>query len=99
MKKWMKKVKSWMKTKAAKASMAVSVACVALAGSAFAAEGDTPAVSVDTTSIMSAFSSGFNQVITTAIQLISIMLPLVLSFFAVKFIAVKGMAWFKSMAK
>lgn len=65
---------------------------------ACAAEGDSSGVTVDMTAITSAFSSGINTVITTSIQLLSIMLPAVLSFFAVKFVAVKGMGWFKQMA-
>lgn len=79
--------------KAVALAMAVSATMVA----ACAAEGDVTS-SVDMTAITSAFSSGINTLITTSIQLISIMLPLVLSFFAVKFVSMKGMTWLKQMA-
>lgn len=74
-------------------AMAISVTMVAAC-----AAGEDAGVTVDMTSITSAFSSGINTLITTSIQLIAIMLPLVLSFFAVKFVSIKGMTWLKQMA-
>lgn len=65
---------------------------------AFAAEGDTTG-GVDTAAITSAFSTGLTNVVSTSISLISTMLPIALSLFAVLFICRKGMSWFKSMAK
>ena len=56
-------------------------------------------VEVDTTAITTAFTTGLNNVVTTSISLISAILPIALSLFAVLFIARKGMSWFKSMAK
>ncbi len=95
------KIKSFLgklhKSVAAK-MMALSMVVAVTLVPACAAEGETPAVAVDMTAITSAFSSGINTVITTSIQLISLMLPAVLGFFAVKFVAIKGMSWFKSMA-
>ncbi len=81
-------------------AIALSMVMAAFAVPAMAAEGETPAagVTVDMTAITSAFSTGINSVITTSVQILSLMLPAVLSFFAVKFVCVKGMAWFKSMA-
>ncbi len=54
---------------------------------------------VDTGAITTAFTTGLNNVVTTSISLISAILPIALSLFAVLFIARKGMSWFKSMSK
>lgn len=81
-------------------AVALSMVMAAFAVPALATEGETggAGVSVDMTAITSAFSDGINSVIQTSIQILALMLPAVLSFFAVKFVCVKGMAWFKSMA-
>lgn len=80
-------------------ALAMVTAVTMVAAFAEEAGGATEGVSVDMAPVMSAFSSGISSVIATSVQLITVMLPAVLSFFAVKFVAVKGMAWFKQMNK
>lgn len=96
----MKKFKTWLKSKIARVGMALSTAAVALCGAASAAEpGAEGAGAIDTASINTAFTTGLNNVVTTSIDLISLMLPIALSLFAVVFVVRKGMSWFKSMSK
>ena len=56
-------------------------------------------VTLDMSSINSAMSTGLSQIVTQAISLLSLILPFVISFFGVKWLCVKGIAWFKQMAK
>ncbi len=97
----MKKFKSWLQNKKVRMGVALSSAAVALCGIASAAEageaGGAGGASLDTTAINSAFSTGLSSLVTTCIDLLSMMLPYALSIFAVVFICKKGMRWFKSM--
>lgn len=76
--------------------MAVTLVSACAEGAPGAAGGG---VTLDMTAINSAMSSGFNQIVTQAIALLSMILPFVISFFGVKWLCVKGIAWFKQMAK
>ncbi len=94
----MKKFKSWLQNKKVRMGVALSSAAVALCGVASAAEaGEAGGASLDATAINSAFSTGLSSLVTTCIDLLSMMLPYALSIFAVVFICKKGMRWFKSM--
>lgn len=94
----MKAIKEFCKKHVGKAVALAAVMSLTLV-SAFAAEGDVAGVTLDMTAINSAMSSGFNQIVTQAIALLSMILPFVISFFGVKWLCVKGIAWFKQMAK
>ena len=54
---------------------------------------------IDTTAVTTAFTKGFQSIVTNAIGLISAMLPIALTLCAVLFLVKKGMAWFRSIAK
>ena len=94
----MKAIKEFCKKHVSKAMALAAVMSLTLV-SAFAAEGDAVGVTMDMTAINNAMSSGLNQIVTQAISLLALMLPFVISFFGVKWLCVKGMAWFKQMAK
>ncbi len=64
---------------------------------ASAAEGD-PASSA-TATITAAFQTGFQQVVSDAMGLIAIMVPIALSLAGTIFLVKKAMGWFKGMAK
>lgn len=66
---------------------------------ALAAEGDSTGVTMDTAAITSALSTGLQQIVTQAISLLSMILPFAVAFFGTKWLCVKAMGWFKSMAK
>lgn len=73
-------------------AMVMSMLCV----SAFAAEGDTAG---STATIVSAFTTGFQGIVSDAISMIAAAVPIALSLAAVIFLTRKAMSWFKSMAK
>lgn len=75
-------------------AMAMALVCVV----AFAAEGGSGA-SIDVGGITSAFTSGFNNMVTNSISMISAMVPIALSLAGVLFLVKKGMSWFKSIGK
>lgn len=79
--------------------MAVTLVSACAEGAAGAGGAAGGGVTLDMTAINSAMSSGFNQIVTQAIALLSMILPFVISFFGVKWLCVKGIAWFKQMAK
>ncbi len=98
MKKFLTKFKTWCKDKGTRMGMALSAASVALCGAASAAE-EGAGATLDTTAITGAMTTGLNNVVTQAISLLSVILPIAIAFFGTKWLCVKGMAWFKSMAK
>ena len=63
------------------------------------AEETTGGASIDTASITSAFTSGFQSMVTSSISMISAMVPIALTLCGVLFLVKKAMSWFKSMAK
>lgn len=94
----MKAIKGFVKKHLRPALAIAGVMAVTLV-SACAEEAAGGGVTLDMTAINSAMSSGFNQIVTQAIALLSMILPFVISFFGVKWLCVKGIAWFKQMAK
>lgn len=94
----MKAIKGFVKKHLRPALAIAGVMAVTLV-SACAEEAVSGGVTLDMTAINSAMSSGFSQIVTQAIALLSMILPFVISFFGVKWLCVKGIAWFKQMAK
>ena len=89
----LKRVKEAMRSRYMKL-MVVALALSCMAVPMFAAEGD-----LDTAAITTAFTTGFQSIVTTSIALLSAMLPIAITLCAVLFIVKKGMVWFKSVAK
>ncbi len=87
MKNWKKKVSTLLLS-----AMVMSLLCI----SAFAAEGVS---SGSTDTIVSAFTTGFQGIVSDGIALIAAAVPIALSLAAVIFLTRKAMSWFKSMAK
>lgn len=73
-------------------AMMVMAMCV----SAFALEGDTTGTSA---TVISAFTTGFQQMASDALSMIGAMVPIALGVAGVIFLAKKAMGWFKSLAK
>lgn len=61
------------------------------------AAGET--ATIDTQAITTAFSEGFNTMVTSSISMISSMVPIALTLAGVVFMVRKAMSWFKGMAK
>lgn len=87
-------MKSWKKrlTALLMAAMVVSVMAV----SAFAVEGDTTAGSA---TVISAFTTGFQSIVSDAMSMIGAAAPIALSLAGVIFLTKKAMSWFKGIAK
>lgn len=73
-----------------------AMAMSAMAVSAFAAEGDTTAGSA---TVISAFTSGFQSIVSDAMSMIGAAAPIALSLAGVIFLTKKAMSWFKGIAK
>ncbi len=95
----MQKVKEnfreFVRAKTTKAMLVASLACSMLVVGASAEE----ASSIDVTAITSAFSTGFQSMVTNSISMISAMVPIALTLAGVVFLVKKGMSWFKGVAK
>lgn len=77
-------------------SMACFVVMSLLSMSAFAEDETASATSA---TVISAFQTGFQQISSDAMQIISVAVPIALGIAAVVFITRKAMSWFKGMAK
>ena len=93
----MKKVKEFMRSAELKSVLMVLAVCTVLTGLASAAETGTS--TTDSSSVISAFESGFNQIKADAMSVIAVAVPVAVSIAAVIFISKKAMSWFKGMAK
>ena len=91
MKKVLAKIRGSMYAKVMVVTAMVSCFVV---GSCFAEE-----TTIDATAITSAFTSGFNSMVTNSIAMISAMVPIALTLAGVVFLVKKGMSWFKGVAK
>lgn len=78
---------------------ALSVVSAMTVVAACAEEATSGGVTMDTTAITSALSTGLQGVVTQSISLLSMMLPFAVSFFGIKWLCTKAMGWFKGMAK
>jgi len=92
-----KSVKKFFESRSVKLLLTFCLVTAMLVCTAFAAEGD-PAT-IDTGAITTAFTSGFNSMVTNSISMISAMVPIALTLCGVIFLVKKAMGWFKSMAK
>lgn len=90
----MKKVKELLKTKSARMALVLCLSMSMLVVGASAAEGD-----LDVTAITTAFTTGFQSMVTNSIAMISAMVPIALTLAGVVFLVKKAMGWFRSMAK
>ena len=72
-------------------SMVLAIMCV----SGFAEE----APKIDTAAINAAFVTGFNDMVTNSISMISAMVPIALTLAGVTFVVRKCMGWFKAIGK
>ena len=63
------------------------------------AEEPTTTPSIDVSGITSAFTNGFNSMVTNSISMISAMVPIALTLAGTIFLVKKAMSWFKGMAK
>ena len=99
MKKFTARIKAFAKTKYGKVCMCMCALSSLMVGSCFAAEGDAAAGTIDASAITTAFTTGFQSIVTNSISMLAAMLPIALSLCAVLFIVRKGMTWFKQTAK
>ena len=90
----MKKIKEFLSGKLSKVSLVAAVMSVVCSLAVFADEEQTTAEI-----ITQAFSTGFQDVVSTGLHMIAIMVPIALSLAGVVFLARKAMSWFKGMAK
>ena len=93
----MKKVQEFLKSKTMRMSLTLCMVAALACVSCFAADGDT--ATIDTAGITSAFTTGFNNMVTNSIAMISAMVPIALSLAGTIFLVRKAMSWFKGMAK
>lgn len=91
----MKQIKGAMRSRYFKLVMICTLALSCMAVPMFAVDD----VGLDTTAITTAFTSGFQSIVTNSIALLSAMLPIAITLCAVLFIVKKGMLWFKQVAK
>lgn len=69
-----------------------------MAVSAFATGGDTSASGTSAT-VISAFTTGFQSIVSDAMSMVGAVVPIALPLAGVLFLVRKAMSWFKSMAK
>lgn len=95
MKKVFEKAKQIARSAEAKYASAAAIGRSALMMAASAEE----TTSIDVSAINSAFTSGFQSMVTNSISMISAMVPIGLTLAGTIFLVRKAMSWFKGMAK
>lgn len=95
----MKKVEEFFGTRSVKTALLFCVVVSMMVVMAFAEDTTTGGASIDVSGITTAFTNGFNSMVTTSISMISAMVPIALTLCGVLFLVKKAMSWFKSMAK
>ncbi len=90
-------MKELLKSRGAKMTLLVCLAMSMMVCTAFAAE--TPAGSSNTATITAAFQTGFQQIVSDAVGLIAVAVPIAVGLAGTIFLVKKAMSWFKSMAK
>ena len=83
----------------AKATRVMIIAPAAMTAMMAMANAEEPAGSSSTSGIMSAFSTGFQGIVSDGLTMISAMVPIALSLAGVIFLVKKAMGWFKGMTK
>ena len=100
----MEKIKAnfreFVQAKTTKVMVAASLVAPMLAASASAVGEDTGTTAgIDVSAITSAFTDGFQSMVTNSISMISAMVPIALTLAGIVFLIKKGMSWFKGVAK
>lgn len=90
------KLKRIVKSVELKCAGAAATAAVALCGMASAAE--TPEAA-DSSTVITAFQTGFQSVASDALKMIAVIVPIALGVAGVVFLSRKALGWFKSLAK
>ena len=88
-------MKEFLKSKYFKVTMMVCCMSVLLCVCASAEE----TAAIDVSAINTAFTSGFQSMVTNSISMISAMVPIGLTLAGTIFLVRKAMSWFKGMAK
>ncbi len=89
--------REFLHSKVFRIAMLACLAVSMMVCTAFAAEGD-PASSA-TATITAAFQTGFQQMVSDALGLIAIIVPIALGLAGTIFLVKKAMGWFKGMTK
>ena len=86
------KIKDFVKS----AEMKCAVAAIAMTGFASAEE---PAASTSSSTVITAFQTGFQSMANDALSMIATIVPIALGVAGVVFLSRKAIGWFKSLAK
>lgn len=90
----MKKVNEFLRSKAVKVSAAASAVATGLLVAASAVEGE-----ISNATIMSSFTTGFQQIASDAVAMIAVIVPIGLGIAGSVFLAKRAIGWFKSLSK
>lgn len=90
----MKKGREFLQSRAFRIGVMCCLAVSLLCCTAFAAEGDETS-----TTLVSAFQTGFQQIAADAVNIIVVAAPIALGLAGTIFLAKKAISWFKGMAK
>lgn len=90
------KIKSFVKSAEVKCACVASVAAMAMTGFASAEEA---AGSTSSSTVITAFQTGFQSMASDALKMISVIVPIALGVAGVVFLSRKAIGWFKSLAK
>lgn len=93
MKKVMEKVKGLLRTVEVKTASVATIAAVAMTGAASAADESAGA----STTITTAFQTGFHDMASQALSMIAVIVPIALGVAGTVWLVRKAMGWFKSM--
>mgnify|MGYP004652489903 CR=1 FL=1 len=90
------KIKDFVKSAEMKCAGVASVAAMTLTGLASAEE---PAGSTSSSTVISAFQTGFQSMANDALGMIATIVPIALGVAGVVYLSRKALGWFKSLAK
>lgn len=90
-------MKEFFKSRSFKTALLFCVAVSMMVCMAFAEE--TTGTTIDAGAITTAFTSGFQSMVTNCISMISAMVPIAVTLGGLVFMVGKAMKWFKSIAK
>ena len=90
------KIKSFVKSAEMKCAGAASVVSVAMTGFANA---EGPAASTSSSTVITAFQTGFQSMANDALSMIATIVPIALGVAGFVFLSRKAIGWFKSLAK
>lgn len=90
------KIKDFVKSAEMKCAGVASVAAVTLTGFANA---EGPSASTSSSTVITAFQTGFQSMANDALSMIAVIVPIALGVAGVVFLSRKAIGWFKSLAK